>query len=196
MRVRMLTLMAVLAAVVGLVAYSSSRSSDRVDPSEGTTTTTPAAVGTPATPIPVPTDAAITEPPAASRAAEDAAREGLTVAFTWFPATDATRNEAYGRARRWLTDALAGRMVMNATTERGPGVRWTHWAQQQTKIVAEVSIECSGCPADTDDVVRRVATIKQTAISGDRATAVTPDTTVWVAVVRERDRWLIDDVRY
>jgi hypothetical protein len=41
-----------------------------------------------------------------------------------------------------------------------------------------------------------VATVKQTAIVGTSTTTVEPDTTVWVTLVREGDRWLIDDIRY
>lgn len=143
-----------------------------------------------------PAEVEIPEQPAGSRAAEEAARQGLTVAFTWYPATDATQNDAYGRARNWLTDKLAQRMIIDATTERGPSVQWAQWAQDQAKVIADVTIGCSGCPEDTDTVVQRVATIKQTAIAGNSTDTVKPDTTVWVTVVRQGDRWLIDDIRY
>lgn len=129
-------------------------------------------------------------------AAEDAARKGLTVVFTWHPTTDRTQNDAYGRARHWLTDSLARRMSVDAHTERGPSVQWAHWAQQQTKVIADVSIECSGCPEDTDTVIHRVATIKQTAVSDSGTDTVEPDTTVWVTIVRVDGRWLIDEIRY
>ncbi|MFV9432166.1 hypothetical protein ACNJ7K_26940 [Rhodococcus aetherivorans] len=134
--------------------------------------------------------------PLAAQAAEDAARQGLTVVFTWHPATDRTQNDAYGRARHWLTDSLAERMSVDARTERGPGVQWAHWAEQQAKVIADVSIECSGCPEDTDTVIRRVATIKQTAVSTSGTETVEPDTSVWVTIVRDGDRWLIDEIRY
>ncbi len=75
-------------------------------------------------------------------------------------------------------------------------MQWAQWAEQQAKVIADVSIECSGCPEDTDTVVQRVATIKQTAVSGSGTDTVEPDTTVWVTIVREGDRWLIDEIRY
>lgn len=143
-----------------------------------------------------PVDVEATDLQTASRAAEQAARQGLTVAFTWYPATDITQNDAYGRARNWLTAKLADRMIVDARTERGPGVQWHEWAQQQAKVIADVSIECSGCPEDTDTLVHRVATIKQTVISGSSTDTVKPDTTVWVILVREGDHWLIDNIRY
>ncbi len=135
-------------------------------------------------------------PSPAAQAAEDAAKKGLTVVFTWYPATDSTQNDAYGRARDWLTDALAQRMIVDARTERGPGAQWAQWSEQQAEVIADVSIECSGCPGDTDTIIHRVATIEQTAVSGSGTDTVEPGTTVWVTIVREGDRWLIDEIRY
>lgn len=193
MRARKLAIVVLLVAVAGFLAYSYlSRTSDDTSAASPPATTSEAAT-TAAAP---PADVEATEPPAAARAAEDAARQGLTVAFTWYPATDATQNDAYGRARNWLTGKLADRMLVDARTERGQGVQWDEWAQEGAKVIADVSVECSGCPADTDTVVQRVATIKQTAIAGGSTDTVTPDTTVWVTVVRNGDRWLIDDIRY
>jgi hypothetical protein len=143
-----------------------------------------------------PAAAQATTPSLAAQAAEDAAKKGLTVVFTWYPATDSTQNDAYARARDWLTDSFAQRMIVDARTERGSGVQWAHWAEQQAKIIADVGIECSGCPEDTDTVIHRVATIKQTAVSDSGTNTVEPDTTVWVTIVREGDRWLIDEIRY
>lgn len=143
-----------------------------------------------------PSPAEATKPSLAAQAAEDVARQGLTVVFTWYPATDSTPNDAYGRARDSLTDPLAERMIVDARTERGPGIQWAQWAGQQAKVIADVSIECSGCPDDTDTVVHRVATIKQTVVSSNGTDTVDPDTTVWVTIVREGDRWLIDEIRY
>ncbi|KLL96122.1 hypothetical protein NJ76_18960 [Rhodococcus sp. IITR03] len=157
-----------------------------ISPTSASPTTTVASPPATAAPTPSP----------ATQAAEDAARKGLTVVFSWYPATDRTQNDAYGRARHWLTDSLAQRMSVDAPTERGPSVQWAHWGEQQTKVIADVSIQCSGCPEDTDTVIRRVATIKQTAVSDSGTETVQPDTTVWVTIVHVDDRWLIDEIRY
>ncbi|WP_175272140.1 hypothetical protein [Prescottella equi] len=195
MRSSKLIMAAIIIATIGFLAWANFAAYRVEDeptaaeqPTTSATTTTSAAAP--------PADVETTEPPAASRAAEEAARQGLTVAFIWYPATDATQNDAYGRARNWLTDKLADRMIIDATSERGPSVQWAQWAQDQAKVIADVSIGCSGCPADTDTVVQRVATIKQTAIAGNSTDTVKPDTTVWVTVVRQGDRWRIDDIRY
>ncbi|MGV9862601.1 hypothetical protein [Rhodococcus koreensis] len=195
MRVRKLVIVVLVVAVIGFLAYTYlSRTNDDEDSANvATSTTTSAPTTTPAAP---PADVETTEPPTAFRDAEEAAQQGLTVAFTWYPATDTTQNDAYGRARNWLTGKLADRMIIDARTERGPGVQWDQWAQKQAKVIADVSIECSGCPEDTDTVVQRVATIKQTAVAGSNTDTVKPDTTVWVTLVREGDHWLIDDIRY
>lgn len=196
MKASKLIMAAIIIATVGFLAwtYFAGRGvEDEPAAAEQSTTTSASAVTSAAAP---PADVETAEPPAPSRAAEEAARQGLTVAFTWYPATDATQNDAYGRARNWLTDKLADRMIIDTTTERGPSVQWARWTQDQAKVIADVSIGCSGCPADTDTVVQRVATIKQTAITGSNTDTVEPDTTVWVTVVRQGDRWLIDDIRY
>ena len=195
MRARRLVVVVLVVAVIGFLAYMYlSRTNDGEDSASVAASTTTSAPTT--TPAATPADVDTTEPPTASRDAEEAAQQGLTVAFTWYPATDTNQNDAYGRARNWLTGKLADRMIIDARTERGPGVQWDEWAQQHAKVIADVSIGCSGCPEDTETVVQRVATIKQTAIAGSNTDTVEPDTTVWVRVVREGGHWLIDDIRY
>lgn len=194
-RARKLVIVVLVVAVVGFLAYSCGA---RTDDTESSANAAPSITvdAPPATPMAPPADVENVAPPTASRAAEETARQGLTVAFTWYPAIDATQNDAYGRARTWLTAALADRMIVDASTERGPGVQWGEWAQQEAKVIADVSVECSGCPEDTDTVLHRVATIKQSAVAGNSTETIKPDTTVWVTIVREDDRWLIDAIRY
>lgn len=194
MRASKLIMAAIIIATIGFLAWANFAAYRVEDEPAAAEQPTTSATTTTARAAP-PADVETTDPPAASRAAEEAARQGLTVAFTWYPATDATQNDAYGRARNWLTDKLADRMIIDATTERGPSVQWAQWAQEQAKVIADVSIGCSGCPEDTDTVVQRVAAIKQTAIAGSSTDTVKPDTNVWVTVVRQGDRWLIDDIR-
>ncbi|WP_241032102.1 hypothetical protein [Rhodococcus pseudokoreensis] len=133
---------------------------------------------------------------AGAHAAEDAARQGLTVAFTWNPATDGSPSDAYARARPWFTEVFAARTIIDGGPERGPGIQWDQWASQGAKVVADVDLGCSGCPPDSETVVHRVATISQTAIVGEQTEEVTPDTTVWITLIRTIERWLIDDIRY
>ncbi|WP_032385501.1 hypothetical protein [Rhodococcoides fascians] len=132
----------------------------------------------------------------ANQSADEAARQGLTVAFTWYPSVDSSQNDAYTRAQEWMTEQLRARTATGAVTDKGPGAQWTQWALQHAKVIAEVTVGCSGCPEDTDTTVHRAATIKQTAVTDVGTDTVDPDTTVWVTIVRQNDRWLIDDIRY
>ena len=199
MRARKLVVGALTALAVSWGAHSCLSPQKEVPgsaPAGSEPSISPTSAAPTATVVSPPAAAEATTPSPAAQAAEDAARQGLTVVFTWYPATDRTQNDAYDRARDWLTDSFAQRMIVDARTDRGPSVQWAHWAEQQTKVIANVSIECSGCPEDTDTVIRRVATIEQTAVSDRGTDTVEPDTTVWVTIVREDDRWLIDEIRY
>ncbi|MGG7104833.1 hypothetical protein [Rhodococcus sp. 24CO] len=129
-------------------------------------------------------------------AAEDTVRQALSVAFTWYPATDRSPTDAYARARKWFTEPLAASLLVDVDTGRGPGAQWSQWASDNAKIVADVSVGCSGCPPDTDILIHRVASIHQTAIADDETTTVTPDATVWITLTKHGGEWLIDNIRY
>ncbi|MDI9915393.1 hypothetical protein [Rhodococcus sp. IEGM 1379] len=129
-------------------------------------------------------------------AAEDTVRQALSIAFTWYLATDRSPTDAYARARNWFTDSLATSLLVDVHTERGPGAQWGQWASDNAKVVADVSVGCSGCPPDAGTLIHRVASIHQTAIAGDETTTVTPDTTVWVTLTKRGGQWLIDSIRY
>ena len=131
-----------------------------------------------------------------THAAEDTVRQALSVAFTWYPATDRSPTDAYARARNWFTESLAESLLGDVHTERGPGAQWGQWASDNAKIVADVNVGCSGCPPDTDSLIHRVASVHQTAIIGHETTTVTPDTTVWVTLTKDGDQWLLDSIRY
>ena len=144
---------------------------------------------------PAPTTIDVTEDPDTERA-ENIARQALSVAFTWYPATDRSPTNGYARAREWFTDTLAQTLLVDTHTERGPGAQWKPWASDNAKVVADVTVGCSGCPPDTDALVRRVATIRQTVITGDATNLVVPETTVWVTLSKEVDQWRIDTIQY
>lgn len=186
-------------AAIALVAYSVLGHGDtgnvhiaapRASPHEAIPTTSPVEATLPDM------DSAGLDQSDAAFEAENAARQGLTVAFTWYPETDATANDAFARARPWLTHSLAERMLVDARTEHGPSLQWGQWASKGTKVVADVSIGCSGCPPDSSTALRRVATIRQTAITADRTEAIDSDITVWVTLTKNVDQWLIDEIHY
>lgn len=156
------------------------------------------ATAMPANPTTAPTSSTTVDVPSNpdTDAAKETVRQALSIAFTWYPATDRSPTDAYARARNWFTEPLAASLLVDVHTERGPGAQWGQWASDNAKVVADVSVGCSGCPPDSDTLIHRVASIHQTAIVGDETTAVTPDTTVWVTLTKGGDQWLIDIIRY
>ena len=144
---------------------------------------------------PAPTTIDVTDDPNTERA-ENIARQALSVAFTWYPATDRSPTNGYARAREWFTDTLAQTLLVDTHTERGPGAQWNQWASDNAKVVADVTVGCSGCPPDTDALIHRVASIHQTAINENETSTVATDTTVWVTLTKGGDQWLLDTIRY
>ena len=144
---------------------------------------------------PAPTAIVVTADPD-TEVAENIARQALSVAFTWYPATDRSPTNGYARAREWFTDTLAQTLLVDTHTERGPGAQWKQWASDNAKVAANVTLGCSGCPPDTDALIHRVASIHQTAINENETSTVATDTTVWVTLTKGGDQWLLDTIRY
>lgn len=193
---RKLVLLAIAAAIIaGLVfLFVDFESEDTgtatsAAPSSATPSTAATITSTSSTIIDVPSNPD-------THAAEDTVRQALSVAFTWYPATDRSPTEAYARAQNWFTESLAKSLLVDVHTERGPGAQWGQWASDNAKIVADVNVGCSGCPPDTDTLIHRVANIHQTAITSHETTTITPDTTVWITLTKDGGEWLIDNIRY
>ena len=191
---RKLVLLAVAVLLVGgLVYFLSGRGNEEETATAEQTTPAPAPPTIP--PSPDPTTIDVTEDPD-TEVAENTARQALSVAFTWYPATDRSPTDGYARAREWFTDTLAQTLLVDTHTERGPGAQWNQWASNNAKVVADVTLGCSGCPPDTDALIQRVASIHQTAITENENSTVTPDTTVWVTLTKGGDQWLLDTIHY
>ncbi|MBC7299801.1 MAG: hypothetical protein H5T78_02480 [Nocardia sp.] len=119
------------------------------------------------------------------------------MAYTWRPGQgDVTPNDAFMRARRWFTAALAQNYSVDARTERWPNAEWAEWAEAGTTVIADVRVDCSGCPPDTDSAVHRAITIRQSAVTGDRVTAIEPELVVWATVIHQDGQWLVDRISY
>ena len=191
---RKLVLLAVAVLLVGgLVYFLSCRGNETGTATAEQATPAPAPPTIP--PSPDPTTIDITEDPD-TEAAENIARQALSVAFTWYPATDRSPTDGYARAREWFTDTLAQTLLVDRHTERGPGAQWIQRASGNAKVVADVTLGCSGCPPDSDALIHRVASIHQTAINENKTSTVTTDTTVWVTLTKGGDQWLLDTIRY
>lgn len=191
---RKLVLLAVAVLLVGgLVYFLSCRGNETETSTAEQTTPAPAPPTIP--PSPDPTTIDVTADPD-TKVAENIARQALSVAFTWYPSTDRSPTDGYMRAREWFTDPLAQTLLVDTHTERGPGAQWNQWASDNAKVVADVTLGCSGCPPDTDALIQRVANIHQTAITENETSTVTPDTTVWVTLTKGGDQWLLDTIHY
>ena len=191
---RKLVLLAVAVVLVGGLVYFLSGRGNETE-TETAEQIAPAPAPLTISTSPAPTTIDVTADPD-TEVAENIARQALSVAFTWYPATDRSPTDGYARAREWFTDALARTLLVDTHTERGPGAQWKQWASGNAKVVADVTVGCSGCPPDTDALVRRVASIRQTVITGDATNLVVPDTTVWVTLSKEVDQWRVDTIQY
>ena len=141
---RKLVLLAVAVLLVGgLVYFLSGRGNETgTAPAEQTS---PASASLTISTSPAPATTDVTADPD-TEAAENIARQALSVAFTWYPATDRSPTDGYMRAREWFTDPLAQTLLVDTHTERGPGAQWNQWASGNAKVVADVTLGCSGCP--------------------------------------------------
>ena len=183
-----LIVLAVIIAAAAALLYSCQ---DNANPS-GTATpqsTTTAPIPAPETGTSAPQRPGLTSP-------EEVARQAMTVAFTWAPAIDESPTSGFRRATQWFTPALAARLTADVRNERGPSLQWQQWINDNSRVIADVAIGCSGCPPDTDTTAHRVATITQTAVTGDTTRPVEPDTTVWLTLTEADGRWLIDNLNY
>lgn len=187
-----------IAVTIGAVAWRSADGHGADTPHARPATEEPTASG----PRPSPTPPPRPQPSPDAHAAEQVAREALSVAFRWYPGEDSFPSDGFARARRWFTDSAAARLLTDARTVRGPGIRWELAAAEGATVIAEVQIGCSGCPPDTDTLIHRVATVRQTVITdhpdgqGQRAEQFDQDTVVWLTLVKIGDQWLIDNLRY
>ncbi|PQP15924.1 hypothetical protein [Rhodococcus opacus] len=179
-----LILLAVIIAAATALLYSSHDNANTSGTATPQSTATAPETGTRAPQRPEPTTP------------EEVARQAMTVAFTWAPTTDESPTSGFRRATQWFTPDLAARLTSDVRNERGPSLQWQQWINDNARVIADVAIGCSGCPPDTDTTAHRVATITQTAVTGDTTHPVEPDTTVWLTLTKSDGRWLIDNLTY
>ncbi|MBP2520978.1 MULTISPECIES: hypothetical protein [Rhodococcus] len=177
----------VIAALTAVLLYSCRAGGDEgAETSQRPTSTESSTPHEPPTPTPKPDT---TSP-------EYVAQQAMTVAFTWTPGTDARPADGFRRAAQWFTPELSAHLTADVRTDKGPSLQWDRWSETHARIIAEVMVGCSGCPPDSDTSVHRVASISQTAVTGDTSSAVEPDTTVWLTLTNTGGRWLIDTLSY
>lgn len=197
MKFKTILLTTLVAILVAALAYSC-RSTGSDGPSTSEATTQPADLSSTLPPevttSPLPADD--NTPKTDSDLAEDAARQAMTAMWSWQPAVDASTADGLTRARPWFSDSLVASTLSTATPERGPGWQWEQWRSEGTRISADVSIGCSGCPPDEPDRISRVATIHQTAIDADGTSKPGDTVTIWLTITREPAGWRVNELHY
>ncbi|RMB69766.1 hypothetical protein AYK61_26840 [Rhodococcus sp. SBT000017] len=187
-----------LAAVSGLIVLVVFAAALWRHNSMDDTTATPARTP-PSSTAPEPTESSATNTapdPMESGTPDAVAAQAMTIAHTWTPGLDTSPNDAFRRAAEYFTPRLTDLITTNTGTDVPPSLQWQNWATEHARIIADTTIGCSGCPADTTDTAHRVATITQTATTATTTTRVDPDTTIWLALVHTDTGWLIDELRY
>lgn len=177
----------VIAALAAVLLYSCrAGGGEGTDAAQRPTSTESSTTQSPLTPTPQPD----------TNSPEYVAQQAMTVAFTWTPGMDARPADGFRRAAQWFTPELSAHLTADVRTDKGPSLQWDRWSETNARIIAEVMVGCSGCPPDSDTSVHRVASISQTAVTGDTSSAVEPDTTVWLTLTNTSGRWLIDTLTY
>jgi hypothetical protein len=186
-----------LAAIAGLIVIVVFAAALwRHHSADSTPTATPSP---PSTTSPEPTEdpATTTAPEPLESGTPDAiAAQAMTIAHTWAPGVDTSPTDAFLRAAQYFTPRLTDLITTNTGTDVPPSLQWENWSTEQARIIADTTIGCSGCPPDTTDTARRVATITQTATTETTTARVEPDTTIWLTLVYTDTGWLIDELRY
>ncbi|MEV0292360.1 hypothetical protein [Nocardia sp. NPDC050710] len=121
-------------------------------------------------------------------------RTGLQTMYTWRPGVDKDRQDAYRRARPWLTDELASAPAN--TTARGPGLQWDEWARQGYTVDATVLVMGTEHGADTKERIDRLVLITQNVKAPDGAVKETIDLTARVYVDKTPVGWRIDSIEF
>jgi hypothetical protein len=196
-KLKAVVLAVLIGALVALSTYSC-QSTDEPTAVDNQASSTATAAPTSTTPATTTTQTpASTGEKTDTDLAEDAARQALTAMWSWQPATDTSSADALARARPWFTDDLAATTTSTEQPERGPGWQWDQWRTDKARIVADVTLGCSGCPPDEADRIYRVATITQTVVTPDgTVTALDEPITMWIKVIRQSNTWRVAEFHY
>ena len=90
----------------------------------------------------------------------------LDTMFTWYPGPDRSSRDAYQRASKYLTDALA---ATGSESDVQPTAQWLEWERREAAVTAQTFVVAGEHPPDTADQVTREAVITQTVIDATGA---------------------------
>lgn len=121
-------------------------------------------------------------------------RDGFSAMFGWRPQTDSSPDDAYARARPYLTDQLGARA--RDTTSGGSKTQWKAWADAKAKVKVTVQITTDEHPPDQSARIDRVLLIGQAITDAAAKSIENIEITVWATVVRTEQGWRIHEMRF
>ncbi|MFE7745542.1 hypothetical protein [Nocardia sp. NPDC057455] len=142
----------------------------------------------PGLPLPAPLTAVETADP------QIVLRDALTTMFGWRPSTDTSPEDAYARARPYLTDQLGARA--RDRTEGGSKTQWNAWAKAGATVRVAVDVSSDEHPPDRPGRIDRVVLINQTIADPDGHPIDTIEMTAWATVIQTEQGWRVQAVRF
>jgi hypothetical protein len=127
--------------------------------------------------------------------AQDAIVNGLETMFTWYPARDASTDDAYTRALPYLGAEL--RATQGNRLERGNSVWWQEWKAKKAEVTADALLVAGEHPADQPDTVQRAVVVTQTVKTPD-GKELEQDTMRIDRVVAKKnpDGWRVEEISF
>ncbi|MEV0292361.1 hypothetical protein [Nocardia sp. NPDC050710] len=119
-------------------------------------------------------------------------RDGFVTMFGWRPGTDRSPDDAYLRARPYLTEQLAA----GDPDSGGSKAQWKSWAEAKAKVSVTVQIATDEHPPDQSTRIDRVVLIKQTITDAAAKPLDSVELTVWATVVQTEQGWRIQALRF
>ncbi|WP_433522254.1 hypothetical protein ACQPZ2_34555 [Nocardia pseudovaccinii] len=121
-------------------------------------------------------------------------RNGFSTMFGWRPQSDNSPDDAYARARPYLTDQLGARA--RETTSGGSKTQWKAWADAKAKVEVTVQVTTDEHPADQSARIDRVVLIGQTITDAAAKPIENIEITVWATVVQTEQGWRIHAMHF
>lgn len=124
---------------------------------------------------------------------ETVVEQGLTLMFSWAPATDPAPGAALTRARAWVTGNLADAADSPPAQQVRAPALWASWQRSGDVVTATVRADRSA-PCGTDDCVV-TAHLTQTVLHRDGTDTPYSASTITAAVTRTPQGWRLASYR-
>lgn len=127
--------------------------------------------------------------------AQEAIVNGLETMFTWYPARDASPDDAYTRAMPFLGAEL--RAGKGNRIERGNSVWWQEWKANNAEVTADALLVSGEHPADKPDTVQRAVMMTQTVKTPDGKTLEESTFNIERVVAKKNpESWRVEEINF